>query len=371
MAGVQDESRLEHSNSVPVKGIDYVEFYVGNASQAAHFYRTAFGFTPIAYAGPETGLRDRVTFIVEQGNIRFALTSPVSSNGEVAEHLLRHGDGVKDIAITVDDAVRAFEQTVECGAQPVMQPTVSEDQEGRVIKATVSAFGDTVHSFIQRQDYQGRFFPHYSSAKGSLPVSPTGLDEIDHVAISVEQGTLDRWVDYYCNVLGFRESKKEDVSTAYSAMNSGVVESETGKFTVVIVEPAPGKRKSPIDEYLSYYGGAGVHHIALSTGDIIHSVGTLRANGVDFTVTPDSYYDMLEQRVGSSPVNEIALRELDILVDRDEWGYLLQIFSRPVQSRPTFFFEIIQRMGANGFGSGNVKALFQAIERDQVMRGNT
>jgi 4-hydroxyphenylpyruvate dioxygenase len=353
-----------------LKGIDYVELYVGNARQAMHYYRTAFGFTPVAYAGPETGVRDRVSYAVQQGSICLVLTSALDSDSPIANHVNAHGDGIKDIAFTVDSAEKVFNEVCNQGAQPVIEPKSFEDDYGQVTKATVSAFGDTVHSFIERSNHTDAFFPGFRALTNRAYVAPTALNSIDHIAIAVEQGTVDRWVDYYRNVLGFHQSLEEDIATDYSAMNSKVVQNSTGGIISVLVEPATGKRRSPIDEYLMYYGGAGVHHIALSSRDIVYSVGSLSGHGVDFTYTPHTYYDELERRIGRFDADVNALRDLHILVDRDEWGYLMQIFSKPVQSRPTFFFEIIQRVGARGFGSGNIKALFEAIEREQLLRGN-
>lgn len=370
MTASKAEPGMECRNSLPFRGIDYVEFYVGNATQAAHFYSTAFGFKPIAYVGPETGVRDRVSFVLEQGDIRFVMTSPVFASGEIAEHVRRHCDGVKDVALTVDDAPKVFEEAVRRGARPITEPTSYADDDGQVIKTTVAAFGDTVHTFVQRDKYRGKFLPHYQTYSQSPATTSTGLVAVDHLAVAVESGTIERWAEFYCDVLGFRQSRVEDIATDYSAMNSKVVESDDCRLVFVLVEPTPGRRKSPIDEYLTYYDGAGVHHIAMLSADIVRAVGMLRTNGVQFARTPGTYYDELEARIGAPPVSIEALRELHILADRDPSGYLLQIFSKPVQSRPTTFFEIIQRLGSQGFGSGNIKALFEAIERDQLARGN-
>jgi 4-hydroxyphenylpyruvate dioxygenase len=355
---------------LPLNGIDHIELYVGNARQAAHYYRTAFGFTPIAYAGPETGVRDRISFVVQQGDVRLVLTSPLYADGPVAEHIHRHGDGIKDIALAVDDVESAFHATQLRGARSVLEPHMATEDDGRVTKATVAAFGDTVHSFVARQDYRGAFWPGYRALNGNYAATPVGVFTIDHVAVGVEPGTVEQWADYYSEVLGFQRSLEEDIATEYSAMNSKVVQSRAGRVITVLVEPAPGKRKSPIEEYLTYYIGAGVHHIALATDNIVKTVGALRTNGVEFTTSPATYYEQLLARIGDIPEDIGVLRDLSILVDRDNWGYLLQIFSRHVQSRPTFFFEIIQRIGARGFGSGNIKALFEAIEREQLLRGN-
>jgi 4-hydroxyphenylpyruvate dioxygenase len=358
---------------LPLKGIDYVEFYVGNARQAAHFYRLAFGFKPVAYAGLETGIRDRTSYVMEQRNIRLVLTGTLTPDSPIAEHVRLHGDGVKDIAFTVDDATYAFEETVKRGARPVMEPTVFEGQKGRIIKSTIAAYGDTVHSFIQRDQYHGTFFPKFHALKKDVPVTPTGLAAIDHIVGNVELGKMNEWVGFYNEVLGFHQLQAftdDDISTEYSALMSKVVENGEGRIKFPINEPAEGKRKSQIDEYLQYYHGPGAQHLALITGDIIATVRALRDNGIEFLRTPDTYYDMLTQRVGRIDEDIETLRELNILVDRDDEGYLLQIFTRPLQDRPTVFFEIIQRKGARGFGAGNFKALFEAIEREQELRGN-
>jgi 4-hydroxyphenylpyruvate dioxygenase len=367
-----EQGQSKETNSVHVRGIDYLELYVGNARHAAHFYRTAFGLSPTAYCGPETGVCDRVSFVVEQGHIKLVLTSAMSSEGPVAEHFNRHGDGVKDIAFLVDDAAGAFEETVRNGARPVMEPTTFEDGDGQVIKATVATFGDTAHSFVQRKGYRGVFFPHYSAIKNpnTTAAVPTGLAFIDHLAVCVEPGSSSHWVEYYKKTLRLNLSQEEDISSDYSGMNTKVVRNGSDNIVFVLVEPTRGKRQSPLDEYLMYYGGSGVHHIAVRSVDIIGSVGALRANGVEFAETPAAYYDALEERVGPIPESISELRDLNILVDRDTWGYLMQIFVKPTQTRPTFFFEIIQRANARGFGNGNIKALFEAIEREQLLRGN-
>ena len=374
MAMTQRElARGSQADFLPLKGIDYVEFYVGNARQAAHFYRLAFGFKPIAYAGLETGIRDRTSYVMEQRNIRLVLTGALQPDSPISEHVKLHGDGVKDIAFTVDDATEAFEQTVKRGARPVMEPTVFEGQKGRITKSTIAAYGDTVHSFIERDEYHGAFFPKFHAIKNPPIVKPIGLAAIDHIVGNVELGHMDEWVEFYNRVLGFHQLQAfsdDDISTEYSALMSKVVENGQGRIKFPINEPAEGKRKSQIDEYLQFYGGPGAQHLALLTGDIIETVRALRANGVEFLRTPDTYYDQLAERVGRIDEDINILRELKILVDRDDEGYLLQIFTRPLQDRPTVFFEIIQRKGARGFGAGNFKALFEAIEREQELRGN-
>ncbi len=359
--------------SLRLNGIDYIELYVGNARQAAHFYRTAFGFTPVAYAGLETGVRDRASYVLEQRKIRLVLTAPLGPEGPIAEHVRLHGDGVKDIALAVDDAREAFDVAVSHGATPVLEPTLIEGQKGSLVKATIQAYGDTVHTFVERHHYHGAFAPRYHAIKDPLAVEPTGLAAIDHVVGNVELGQMDAWVDFYSRVLGFRQLlhfSDDDISTEYSALMSKVVANGTGRIKFPINEPAQGRRKSQIEEYLDYYRGPGAQHLALETGDIIATVRKLHANGVQFLRTPPTYYHELEARVGTIKEDMNALRELGILVDRDDEGYLLQIFTRPLQDRPTVFFEIIQRRGARGFGAGNFKALFEAIEREQAERGN-
>lgn len=359
----------ESSQPPRFNSIDYIEMYVGNAFQAAHYYRSAFGYTSIAYAGPETGERDRVSFTIQQYGIRFVLTSALKSQSEVAMYVHRHGDGVKDIALSVDDAACAFNEAVNRGARPVLEPTVFEDESGKVVKATIATLGDTVHSFIQRNAYDGPFFPKYKPIKPSPPSQQAGLTTIDHIAFVVEPGTVDGFVEYY-QALAFRLSRAEDISSEYSAMNTRVVQDATGQVIFVLVEPLASKRKSPIDEYLLYNEGAGVHHIALSSNDIVKSVKTLLGNGVEFASTPSTYYESLERRVGNIAEDKNDLSDFGILVDRDSFGYLMQIFCKPVQGRPTSFFEIIQRVGARGFGSANIKALYESIELEQIRRGN-
>lgn len=350
-------------------GIDYVELYVSNARQAAHYYRTAFGFVPIAYAGLETGTRDRMSIVVQRDESYFMLTAPLSSDGPIAEYVLRHGDGVKDIAFRVNDVSQAFTRAVQWGAHPLLGPTVFEDETGRVIKATVAAYGDTVHSFIKRDGFEGSFFPTFQAIE-SLPVPWTGLHAIDHFAISLPQGQMQHWLDFYSQVFGFCQIHEEGIVTEYSAMNSKAVQDSTERIKFVLIEPIPGKRKSQIEEFLKFHEGPGVQHIALHSQDIIKSIQALEANGVGFVSAPGSYYDMLPDRIGSISEDMAALREVNVLVDRDEWGYLLQIFSLPVESRPTLFIEIIQRRNARGFGGGNIQALFRALEREQARRGN-
>ena len=358
-------------NSLDLKGVDYIELYVGNAYQAAHFYRAAFGFRRVAYAGPETGVRDRVSFMVTQQDIKLVLTSPLDLAGPIAEHVNLHCDGVKDIAFTVEDATAAFTEAVRRGARPVMEPMAFDDGNGRFIKSTIATFGDTVHSFIERSDYDGGGLAQSIPLAESYTVTAaTNLSKVDHIAVAMPSGEVEPWSDFYQSVFGFQQSLAENTLGDYSGMNTKALQNDSGSVITVLVEPLTGLRKSPIDEFLIHYKGSGVHHIALGTSNIIETVAGLRANGIEFAATPATYYDDLKQRHGELTEDTAALRDLNILVDRDEWGYLLQIFSRPLQSRPTLFFEIIQRVGARGFGGGNIKALFEAIERDQVRRGN-
>lgn len=355
-----------------INGIDYVEFYVGNASQAAHFYRLAFGFTPVAAATLETGDREQTSFALKQNNISLILTSALSPQSPVAEHVKLHGDSVKDIAFTVADATQAFEEVVRRGARAVLQPTVYQANGGKIVKATVATCGDTVHSFIERQGVSTNHFP------GCQPVVPTqdsstsplALTAIDHVAICVERATLRHWFDFYIEVFGFHHSHQEDIVTENTAMNSGVVQNETGEVKFPIMEPAANKCQSQIEEYLTFHHGPGAQHIALLSSNIEQSVRALRNNGITFLDTPGEYYEALEGRIGKIDDDLDTLRELNILVDRDHWGILKQVFTKPLHDRPTAFMEIIERKGARGFGGGNIKALFEAIEREQARRGN-
>jgi 4-hydroxyphenylpyruvate dioxygenase len=370
MKDPQATSTSNGNDFLQLKGYDYIEFYVGNALQAAHFYRTAFGFTHTAYAGLETAVRDCVSYVLEQRNIRLVLTAPLRGDSPIATHIAKHGDGVKDIAFRVADSAEAFEETVKRGARPVMEPTVYEDKTGRIVKSTIGVYGDTVHSFIERHEYEGVFMPGYAPFARNCVAINTGFSAVDHVAVSLQSGDLDQWVGFYRDVMGFHESHTEDVETEYSAMNSKVLQNSTGKVKFPMVEPSPSKRRSQIDEYLEFYQGAGVQHVALLTGDIVKTVTALRTMGHEFLRTPETYYESLTDRVGNINEDLDQLRDLNILVDRDPWGYLMQIFTKPVQSRPTVFMEAIQRKGARGFGSGNIKALFQALEREQQLRGN-
>ncbi len=368
-----EATTVDQSDPLALRGIDYVEFYVGNARQAAHFYRTAFGFTPVAYAGLETGVRDRISFVMQQRNIRLVLTGALSPDSPIAEHVKLHGDGVKDIALEVANVESAFAAAVARGATPLLEPTTIESKWGRVTKATIHAYGDTVHTFIQRDDYTGTFLPGYHKITDPAPAVPTGVAAIDHMVGNVELGKMDEWVAFYARVMGFSQLQQftdDDIATEYSALMSKVVQNGSGRIKFPINEPAEGRKKSQIDEYLDFYHGPGVQHIALITPDIIATVRQLRENGIQFLRTPDTYYMALADRVGKIDEDYETLRELGILVDRDDEGYLLQIFTKPTGDRPTVFYEIIQRKGSQGFGAGNFKALFQAIEREQELRGN-
>jgi 4-hydroxyphenylpyruvate dioxygenase len=351
---------------------DYVEFYVGNAKQAAHYYCSAFGFDQIAYAGPETGVKDRASYVLVQNNLRFVLTSGLYAN-EIAQHVLAHGDGVKDVAIRVQDANAAYERAIAGGAKSIAPPVESRDEYGRVIKATIATYGDTVHTFVQRDGYTGAFIPGFVHAPKSYPdAQKPGLLFIDHCVGNVGWGEMDPWGDFYAKVFGFSQLisfDDKDISTEYTALKSKVMTDAEHRVKFPINEPATGKKKSQIEEYLDFYNGPGVQHIAIRTDDIISTIRALKANGVEFLDTPDSYYDDLETRVGRIDEATQILRELRILVDRDDLGYMLQIFTKPLQDRPTVFFEIIQRKGSLSFGKGNFKALFVSIEKEQEKRG--
>jgi 4-hydroxyphenylpyruvate dioxygenase len=359
---------------LPLNGTDYVEFYVGNAKQAAHFYATAFGFTVAGYLGPETGHRDRASYLLTQGKIRFVLTAAMGPDGPIAEHVRRHGDGVRDLALWVDDAARSFEETTARGARAVREPEVLEDENGRVVVSAIATYGDTIHTFVERSGYHGLFLPGFEAYENPhWRSAPVGLKYVDHCVGNVDLGDMNRYVDFYADVMGFKNLVSfddEDISTEYTALMSKVMSSGNERIKFPINEPAEGKKKSQIEEYLDFYRGAGVQHVAMATDDILATVTELRARGVDFLTVPTTYYDELQERVGAIDENVRDLAELGILVDRDPDGYLLQIFTKPVQDRPTVFYEIIQRKGARSFGKGNFKALFEAIEREQARRGN-
>jgi 4-hydroxyphenylpyruvate dioxygenase len=362
------------TDQFPVIGMDAVVFAVGNARQAAHYYSTAFGMRCVAYRGPETGCRDEASYVLESGHARFVLRGAVRAGTGLARHVAEHGDGVTDLAIAVPDAAGAFHYAVGHGARPVEEPRIEKDENGEVILAAIATYGDTRHTLVQRSDYAGPYLPGYQAAQPFAPNQPGPFfTAVDHCVGNVELGMMDEWVDFYHRVMGFTNMKEfvgDDIATEYSALMSKVVADGTRTVKFPINEPAVGKKKSQIDEYLEFYGGPGVQHIALTTDDIVSAVRRMRAAGVSFLPTPASYYDALGGWVGETRVPVGELRELGILADRDEDGYLLQIFTRPVQDRPTVFFELIERHGSEGFGKGNFKALFEAIEREQARRGN-
>ncbi|MGZ5253820.1 MAG: 4-hydroxyphenylpyruvate dioxygenase [Flavitalea sp.] len=358
---------------LPLLGTDYVEFFVGNAKQAAHYYKTAFGFQSLAYSGPETGVRDQVSYAVRQDKLTFVFTSSLRSSGRIAAHVNKHGDGVRSIALKVNDARDAWEQTTKRGAISFMEPTVLEDGEGKVIMSGIHTYGETIHLFIERNDYTGPFMPGFREMKSVYNPTSTGLLYVDHCVGNVGWNQMNKWVKYYENVMGFKNILSfddNDISTEYSALMSKVMSNGNGYVKFPINEPAEGKRKSQVEEYLDFYEGEGCQHCALATNDIVKTVTELQTRGVEFLIVPTSYYDDLLSRVGNIDEDLEPLKKLGILVDRDDEGYLLQIFTKPVQDRPTFFFEIIQRKGAKSFGKGNFKALFEAIEREQELRGN-
>jgi len=358
---------------MPLHGIDHVELWVGNAAQAAYFYREAFGFEQIAYAGLETGVRDRVSFVLQQGRIRLVLTGALTPGHEIGEHHARHGDGVKVIALSVPDAAYAYRTAVERGARGVREPWEERDEDGAVKLATIAAYGETLHTFVERGDYHGALMPGFAPQRVAPRGGDAGLLGIDHIVGNVELGQMETWVKFYEDVFGMTEMlhfSDEDISTEYSALMSKVVTSGNGRIKFPINEPAEGKRKSQIDEYLEFYGGPGAQHVAVATRDIVGTVAALRERGVEFLMTPESYYDDVPARIGEIEEDLEDLRRLGILVDRDDEGYLLQIFTKPIGDRPTMFFEVIERHGARGFGEGNFKALFEAIEREQERRGN-
>lgn len=364
---------MTNEDFLPLLGTDHIEFYVGNAKQAAYYYRTAFGFSLVAYAGPETGVRDRASYVLQQGKIRFVLTTPIQPNNPIAEHIALHGDGVKVLGLWVDDAAAAWKATTDRGGISVYEPTTIQDEFGTVVTASIQTYGETIHTFVERKNYNGAFMPGYVAMNDGYETKDVGLLYVDHCVGNVELGRMNEWVKYYEDVMGFKlliTFDDTDISTEYSALMSKVVSNGTGYVKFPINEPAEGKRKSQIDEYLEFYHGAGVQHIAIATHNILQTVSELRNRGVQFLRVPDEYYNDLIERVGNIDESIDALRALNILVDRDDEGYLLQIFTKPVEDRPTVFFEIIQRKGATSFGKGNFKALFEAIEAEQERRGN-
>lgn len=370
------QAMSEHAGGedfLPLKGTDHVEFYVGNARQAAYFYRAAFGMELVAYAGPETGVRERASYVVQQGKVRFVLTTSLRRSDAIAGHVHTHGDGVRVVALWVDDARAAWRETTSRGARSAAEPQVLRDEHGEVVLASIHTYGDTIHTFVERGKYHGAFLPGFRAVESDPVARPVGLLHIDHMVGNVGWHEMDEWVGFYEKVMGFRlyqHFDDKDISTEYSALMSKVMSNGNGYVKFPINEPAEGKRRSQVEEYLEFYGGPGVQHIALATNDILHTVSSLQRQGVEFLRVPHTYYTELQQRVGriDEPVEE--LEKLGILVDRDDEGYMLQIFTRPVEDRPTLFYEIIQRKGSRSFGKGNFKALFEAIEREQQARGN-
>jgi 4-hydroxyphenylpyruvate dioxygenase len=358
---------------LPLNGTDYVEFYVGNAKQAAHFYKTAFGFQSLAYSGPETGTKDRASYAIRQNKLTLVLTTPIRPNHAIADHIHKHGDGVKMLALSVEDATSAWEETTKRGGKSYLKPTTLSDKHGELVMSGIHTYGEVVHLFIERQNYQGPFMPGFRRWESNYNPLQTGLQYVDHCVGNVALGQMNPWVKFYEDVMGFRNIltfDDKDISTEYSALMSKVMSNGNGFVKFPINEPAEGKKKSQVDEYLEFYNGEGVQHIAMATNNIIETVTDLQKRGVEFLNIPSSYYDTLLDRVGHIDEELNALKRLGILVDRDDEGYLLQIFTKPVEDRPTLFFEIIQRKGAKSFGKGNFKALFEAIEREQEARGN-
>lgn len=365
-----------HKNStpdfLPLNGTDYVEFYVGNAKQSAYYYQTAWGYELVAYAGLETGVKDRASYVLQQGKVRLVLTTSLDPNSEITKHVAKHGDGVKVLALWVDDAEKSFNETVKRGAKSFSAPQTTKDEFGEVKTASIHTYGETLHTFVERKNYKGAFLPGYKPAKSLMKTTPVGIKVVDHCVGNVELGEMNKWVKFYEDVMGFKlliTFDDKDISTEYTALMSKVVSNGNGYVKFPINEPAKGKKKSQIDEYLDFYKTGGVQHIALLTDDIISTVTELRKRGVDFLYVPETYYDDLFARVGTIDEDIEQIKKLNILVDRDEEGYLLQLFTKPVEDRPTVFYEIIQRKGAKSFGKGNFKALFEAIEREQEQRG--
>ncbi|WP_207493857.1 4-hydroxyphenylpyruvate dioxygenase [Aridibaculum aurantiacum] len=358
---------------LPLQGTDYVEFYVGNAKQAAHFYKTAFGFQSLAYAGPETGVKDKASYVIRQNKLTFVLTTPLRPNNPIADHIYKHGDGVKVLALRVDDATDAYEQTTKRGGKPYLEPTKLSDDNGEVVLSGIHTYGDTVHLFVERKNYNGVFMPGYRKWESSYNPTETGLLYVDHCVGNVGWNQMNPWVKFYEDVMGFRNIltfDDNDISTEYSALMSKVMSNGNGFVKFPINEPAEGKKKSQVEEYLDFYNGEGVQHVAIATNNIIETVSELQRRGVEFLSIPESYYQTVLDRVGKIDEDLQPLQNLGILIDRDDEGYLLQIFTKPVEDRPTLFFEIIQRKGAKSFGKGNFKALFEALEREQDARGN-
>ncbi len=371
-ADLQKKS-VEQTDFLPLEGTDYIEFYVGNAKQAAHYYKTAFGFQSVAYAGPETGMKDRVSYVIRQNKLTFVLTTALRTENVIADHVYKHGDGVKVIALKVNDARSAYTETTTRGGKTFLEPTVLSDEQGEVVMSGIHIYGETVHLFIERKNYKGIFLPGFREWKSNYVPAETGLLYVDHCVGNVDWNQMNPWVKFYEDVMGFRNILSfddKDISTEYSALMSKVMSNGNGFVKFPINEPAEGKKKSQVEEYLDFYKGEGVQHVAIATNDIVSTVNELQARGVEFLNIPESYYATVLDRVGKIDEDLAPLQELGILIDRDDEGYLLQIFSKPVEDRPTLFFEIIQRKGAKSFGKGNFKALFEALEREQDARGN-
>ncbi len=367
------ETTTTTTDFLPLKGTDHIEFYVGNAKQSAYYYQSAWGYKFVAYSGPETGVRDRASYVLEQGKIRLVLTTAINPESEIAKHHILHGDGVRFLSLWVDDATKSFEETVKRGAKPYMEPTRFEDENGYVVISAIHTYGDTIHKFVERSNYNGLFLPGFAKPAYAMDVTPVGLKYVDHCVGNVELGQMNNWVKFYEDVMGFKlllTFDDKDISTEYSALMSKVVSNGNGYVKFPINEPAAGKKKSQIEEYIEFYKGSGVQHIAVESHDILETVSELRRRGIEFLYVPDTYYEDVLDRVGHINEDIKALQALNILIDRDEEGYLLQIFTKPVEDRPTVFYEIIQRHGAKSFGKGNFKALFESIEREQEVRGN-
>ncbi len=379
MSTITDNSSLklekiftDAEDFLPLNGTDYVEIYVGNAKQAAHFYKTAFGFQSVAYAGLETGVKDKTSYVLQQGKIRLVLTTPLNSDNAINDHLVKHGDGVKNVALWVDDATKSFEETTKRGAEVAFEPYTISDENGEVTLSGIKTYGETIHIFVERSKYNGPFMPGFREWKSDYNPSDAGLKYIDHMVGNVGWNEMNKWVEFYAKVMGFAQLVSfddKDISTEYTALMSKVMTNGNGRIKFPINEPAEGKKKSQIEEYIDFYNGAGVQHIAVATDNIFATIDRMVSHGVEFLYVPDSYYDDLIERVGAIEEDVAELRKRGILVDRDDEGYLLQLFTKPVSDRPTLFFEIIQRKGAQSFGKGNFKALFEAIEREQESRG--
>ena len=372
METLQKTAASTAKDTFPINGTDHVEFYVGNAKQSAIYYQAAWGYKLVAYRGPETGVYDRVSYVLEQNKLRLVLTSALDPEHEIAKHVALHGDGVKVLALWVDDGRKAYELSTERGAESAFEPMEMEDDHGKVVLSAIKTYGDTIHTFVERNDYKGPFLPGFKAKESPYPSQSVGIKYVDHCVGNVELGDMNKWVEFYQKVLGFKlliTFDDKDISTKYTALMSKVVSNGNGYIKFPINEPAKGLKKSQIEEYLDFYKSAGVQHIAVATDDILFTVDQLRKNGVDFLYVPDNYYEDVLDRVGEIDEDLEDLKRLNILIDRDDEGYLLQIFTKPVQDRPTLFYEIIQRKGARSFGKGNFKALFEAIEREQELRG--